>query len=241
VKPQDMRAITEQDHYHDLKNIFEHDELRRIAKVGVVHVGADVGQEVAQYFEYGFEKIILIEANPECCEILLSKFGDDPRIKLFNYAICDRQGAVDFHIHTSRSGSTEPASILPMKRFKEIVETLQTTKTISVPAITLDGLFEKHQLPFAAYNFVNIDIQGAELLALQGARKLLASIDVIVSEVNVVEMYENGALEDDVVNFLANRGFDRKRAIYHTLYDKDSTFPAWGESLFVKRSGLRRP
>jgi FkbM family methyltransferase len=239
VKSPNMRVITEQDHFHDLKNIFEHRELQHIAKVGVLHVGADVGQEVTQYLEYGFKTITLIEANPECCEILFSKFGGDPRIKIFNYAICDRQGIVDFHIHTSRSGSTEPASILPMKRFKEIVKTLKTTKTISVPAITLDGLFQKHQLQFGAYNFINIDIQGAELLALQGALKVLDSIDVIVSEVNVVEMYENGALEDDVVRFLEKQGFDRKHAIYHVLYDNTSTFPAWGESLFVKRSGLR--
>ncbi len=228
--------ITEQDHYQDLKNIFEHEELRRIAKVGVVHVGADVGQEVAQYFSYGFENIILIEANPDCYQILVSKFGSDPRIRIFNFAICDKEGTVDFHIHTSRSGSTEPASILPMKRFKEIVKTLHTTKTIQVPAITLDALFEKHQIAFAAYNFINIDIQGAELLAFRGAEKLLSSVDVIVSEVNVVEMYENGALEDDVVRFLDQKGFERKQSIYHTLYDENSTFPAWGEGLFVKRS-----
>ena len=232
-------VITEQDHHQDLKNIFEHEELCRIAKIGVVHVGADVGQEVAQYFSYGFENIILIEANPECYNILISTFGDDPRIKIFNYAICDRQGLVDFHIHTSRSGSTEPASILPMKQFKEIVKTLHTTKTIQVPAITLDALFEKHQIAFATYNFVNIDIQGAELLAFRGANKLLSSVDVIVSEVNVVEMYENGALEDDVVKFLDQKGFDRKQSIYHTLYDENSTFPAWGESLFVRRPRLR--
>ena len=236
MKPPAAPAVTEQDHYHDLRNIFEREEVRGIAKTGVVHVGADVGQEVPQYFDYGFENVILIEANPECYKVLLSKFADDQRIKIFNYAICDRQGAVDFHIHTSRSGSTEPASILPMKRFKEIVKTLHTTRTIQVPAITLDGLFEKHQIAFAAYNFVNIDIQGAELLAFRGAQRVLSSIDVIVSEVNVVEMYEDGAIEGDVVAFLDGQGFDRKHAIYHTLYDENSTFPAWGESLFVRRS-----
>jgi FkbM family methyltransferase len=227
--------VTEQDHYYDLENILEHEDVRRLSRTGVVHVGADVGQEVPQYFSYGFENIVLIEANPDCHEILLSKFGGDPRIKIFNYAICDKEGVIDFHIHTSRSGSTEPASIFPMKRFKEIVKTLRTTKTIQVPAITLDALFEKHQIPFSAYNFVNIDIQGAELLAFQGARKLLASIDFIVSEINVVEMYQDGALEDDIVKFLGDQGFEKKHAVYHTLYDESSTFPAWGECLFVKK------
>ena len=230
-----MPIVTEQDHFEDLKNIFEHEEVRRFAKTGIVHVGADVGQEVPQYFSYGFEKIILIEANPERYQILLSKFGDDPRIRIFNYAICDKRGTVDFHIHTSRSGSTEPASILPMKRFKEIVKTLHTAKTIQVPAITLDVLFEENHMSFGAYNFLNIDIQGAELLAFRGAKKLLSSVDVVVSEVNVVEMYEDGALEGDLVKFLDSQGFDKKHAVYHTLYDENATFPAWGEGLFVKR------
>jgi FkbM family methyltransferase len=230
-----MSVITEQDHFHDLKNIFDHEEVRRFAKTGIVHVGADVGQEVPQYFSYGFENIILIEANPERHQVLLSKFGGDSRIKIFNYAICDKRGTIDFHIHTSRSGNTEPASILPMKRFKEIVKTLHTAKTIQVPAITLDALFEENQIAFGCYNFLNIDIQGAELLAFRGARKLLASVHVIVSEVNVVEMYEDGALEEDLVKFLDQQGFDKKHAVYHTLYDENSTFPAWGEGLFVRR------
>ncbi|QHO78276.1 hypothetical protein ACH79_42520 [Bradyrhizobium sp. CCBAU 051011] len=235
MKSPSMPIVTAQDHFEDLKNIFEHEELRRFAKTGIVHVGADVGQEVAQYFSYGFQNIMLIEANPECCKVLISKFGDDPRVKIFNYAVCDRLGAIDFHIHTSRSGSTEPASILPMKRFNEIVKTLHTAMTIQVPAITLDALFEENHMAFGAYNFLNIDIQGAELLAFRGAKKLLSSVDVVVSEVNVVEMYEDGALEADLVKFLDSQGFDKKHAVYHTLYDENSTFPAWGEGLFVKR------
>ncbi len=234
-----MAIITEQDHHQDLQNIFNHAELRRIPKIGVVHVGADVGQEVAQYFSYGFENIILIEANPDSHAILGSKFSDNPNIRIFNYAVCDVEGVIDFHIHTSRSGNTEPASILPMKRFKEIVKTLHTPKTVQVPAITLDALFERHQIAHGGYNFLNIDIQGAELLALKGATSLFPSIDAIVSEVNLIEMYEGGSLEHDIVGFLGKHGYERKHAVYHTLYDEVSTFPAWGECLFVKRASPR--
>jgi len=237
VKSTINRPITEQDHHNDLKNVLDHEAVRDIAKRGVVHVGADVGQEVPQYLDYGFTNILLIEANPERCAILRAKFRDDPRIKIFNYAICDREGVIDLHIHTSRSGSTEPASILPMKRFKEIVKTLHTPETIGVPAMTLDGLFEKYALALGDYNFLNVDIQGAELLAFRGAQKVTGHVDVIISEVNVIEMYEDGALENDVVRLLDERGFDRKHAVYHTLYDETSTFPAWGESLFVRRPG----
>jgi FkbM family methyltransferase len=230
-----MTMITEQNHYNDLENIFGCDALREVPKRGIVHLGAHQGQEVAQYLRYGFRNIVLVEANPAWCEELQAAFGSNPRIRIFNYAVCDRSGMVDFHIHTSRSGSTEPASILPMKRFKEIVRTLHTTEVIQVPSITLEALYEQHGLNRADYNFLNIDIQGAELLALKGAAGLLADMDAIVSEVNLVELYDGGALEAEIVQFLAQHGFERKSAAYHTLYDATSTFPAWGECLFLRR------
>lgn len=231
-----MTRITEQNHHSDLENIFACEALRGLPRRGMVHVGAHQGQEVEQYLRYGFDRIVLIEANPEWCEGLRAKFGSDSRIRIFNYAACDREGEVDLQIHTSRSGSTEPASILPMKRFKEIVATLHTARTIRVPAITLPALFQKHALEPGDYNFLNLDIQGAELLALQGAAALLPGMDAVISEVNLVELYEGGPLEEDLVRFMEARGFDKQQAIYHPLYDEKSTFPAWGECLFVKRA-----
>jgi FkbM family methyltransferase len=230
-----MAIITEQNYFDDLKNILGREELSKVAKRGVIHVGADVGQEVEQYFSYGFEKIVLIEANPEPFKILSAKFGGDPRIKMFNNAICERNGQVDFHVHTSRSGNTEPGSLLAMKRFSEIVKTLHTARTIQVSAVTLDALFETNRLERSDYNFINLDIQGAELFALQGATATLPSIDVVISEVSLIELYEGGSLEDDIVAFLGRHGFDKTHVVYHTLYDETSTFPAWGECLFIKR------
>ena len=226
--------IAAQDHHNDLKNIFDRDELLKLSKRGVVHVGAHQGEEVEQYLRLGFEKILLIEANPEAYQVLVAKFADDARIMMFNYAICDRDGIIDFHLHTSRSGSAEPASILRMKRFSEIVGTLHTRKTIQIPAITLDSLFERHGIRPADYNCLNIDIQGAEMLALKGATTLLESMEAVISEVNLIELYEGGPMEEEVVAFLKRHGFAKKHAVYHTLYDANSTFPAWGECLFMR-------
>lgn len=231
-----MRRITDQDHASDLANIFADEALRGLPRRGVVHVGAHQGQEVGQYLGYGFERIVLVEANPRWCEELRAKFGGDARIRVFNYAVCDREGEVDLHIHTSRSGSTEPASILAMKRFREIVATLHTAGTVRVPATTLPALFARHGLDPGDYNFLNLDIQGAELLALRGAAPLLARMDAVISEVNLLELYEGGALEEDLVGFMATQGFDRRQAVYHPLYDENSSFPAWGECLFLRRA-----
>ena len=228
--------ITEQNHYNDLKNMMDCEIVQPIPRKGIVHVGAHVGEEVEQYFSYGFNKIILIEANPHWYDILVSKFGNDDRIKIFNYAVCDKEGTVDFHIHTSRSGSTEPASMFQLKLFKEILPTFHTPQTIKVPALTLNALFERNNLDPADYNFMNLDIQGAELMAFKGATKLLPAIDVIICEVILLELYEGGPLEDDITNHLQQIGFAKQHAVYHTLYDRNSTFRAFGDCLFVKEA-----
>lgn len=227
--------ITQQNHSDDLHHIFDLEILSQIPKKGIIHVGAHQGQEVERYLALGFTNILLIEANPVWYEYLQSKFGHLPQIKIFNYAICDFDGSITLHIHTSRSGSTEPASIFAMKRFQEIVNTLHTPESIETKASTLDTLLEKYQVSMADYNFLNLDIQGAELLALQGSLKTFAYIDVIISEVNVIELYENGATENKITEFLDQQGYEKKKAVYHSLYKGVETFPAWGESLFIKK------
>jgi hypothetical protein len=49
-------------------------------------------------------------------------------------AALDQCGTATLRIHTSRSGRTEPASVLELKRFKGIVPTLETPRTIEVDA-----------------------------------------------------------------------------------------------------------
>jgi FkbM family methyltransferase len=231
-------SVTEQNHDTDLTVVLNHPCVQQLAKRGVIHIGAHQGQEVPHYLNHGFENIVLIEANPEWYQYLVTKFGDEPRIKIFHCAICDRDGTIDLHIHTSRSGSTEPASILPLKRFGEIVKTLHTPNTVTVNAVKLDTLMQQHGLQAGDFNFINIDIQGAELLAFKGAVKTLEHIDAIISEVNVIEMYDGGPLEGELIQFLEERGFAKVNANYHELYDESSRFAAWGECFLVKKKFL---
>lgn len=228
--------ITEQNHKDDLGHIFDMEILGDVPKKGIIHIGAHQGQEVEQYLLLGFAKIILVEANPVWYEFLKAKFGHLPQIKIFNYAICDYDGETILHIHTSRSGSTEPASIFAMKRFQEIVNTLHTPEHIKVRAIKLDTLLKKYEIVDYDYNFLNLDIQGAEFLAIQGGVNTLKKLDVVISEVNLLELYENGATEEKIVSLLWQLGFKKKKAVYHSLYEGTTTFPAWGECLFVRSS-----
>ena len=227
--------IVKEDNHNEDINLLLAKLDSRMGKLGVVHVGAHVGEEVDAYLKEGFRKVILIEANPRCCKAMEEQFRHVPHVQIFNCAISDHDGRANLHIHTSRSGSTEPASLLKLKRFKEIVKTLTTSTSVEVECLTLDSFFTKHNVDLGEFDLLNLDIQGAELKALQGAMISVKSFKAVITEVNLIELYQDAPLEKEICEFLEKRGFQKLHEIYHDLYDEESTFPAWGECLFIKR------
>ena len=201
---------------------------------GVIHVGAHHGQEVDQYLAHGCERIVLVEPNPDACRVLRERFKSRPEVQVMEAAALDECGTATLRIHTSRSGSTEPASVLKLKRFKEIVPTLETRRTIEVDAARLDSLLERSGIDSADFQLLNIDVQGAELRVLRGAERTLASVLAVLVEVHVVELYDSAASEREVDEFLTERGFQRADVAYHELYNERGTFPAWAEALYVR-------
>lgn len=201
---------------------------------GVVHVGAHHGQEVASYFAAGCERVALVEANPEHCAVLRERFGDDPRVRVFEYAVTDTPGTATLRLHASRSGDTQSSSLLALERFKD-VGTLRALGTIDVPAVTLDGLFAEHGLDAAAYDLLVLDIQGAEAMALQGAPAVLSRVRAVLCEVQLIELYAGAPLEGEIDALLAAAGFVRRDSLYYSLRDVEGREDvAWGDGLFVR-------
>lgn len=226
--------IKKDNHIEDINLIL--DKLSNVPRGGIVHIGAHKGEEVGQYLNRGFSPILLIEANPSLYQFLLQKFESDKRIRVFNCAISDVVGSIDFYIHQSAKGNQESASILPMAKFKSIVKTMTTAATIKVPSFTLPEFFITNQIVVEDYNILISDIQGADYLALKGAAPLLKHFSAVITEVLKIELYDGAALEDKVDELLAANGFQRKFTIYHELYDEAGHFPAWGEAVFQNKA-----
>jgi len=74
-----------------------------------------------------------------------------------------------------------------------------------VPAVTIDGLCSERNLggPY----LVKIDVQGAELDVLEGARKVLEDTELISIEASLFQFYVNGPQFYDIVNYMKNQGF----------------------------------
>jgi FkbM family methyltransferase len=81
-----------------------------------------------------------------------------------------------------------------------------------VAAITLDNVAAEHSLP-GPY-VIKVDVQGAELLVLRGASKVMQEAELIILEVSLFQFYIGGAEFFDVVNFMKRAGF-----VVYDLFD----------------------
>ncbi|WP_205699123.1 FkbM family methyltransferase [Conexibacter sp. SYSU D00693] len=75
----------------------------------------------------------------------------------------------------------------------------------TVPVVRVDDLVANHALPGPFV--VKVDVEGAELQVLEGARETLAQTDVVLLEVSFFQLVPGGAELADVVAWMRAAGF----------------------------------
>ena len=73
---------------------------------------------------------------------------------------------------------------------------------MSVQAVRIDEVVDSVDVPC----LMKIDVQGYELEVLQGAEKLLPSVEFLLVECSFTELYLGQALAGEVVAYLHQRG-----------------------------------
>lgn len=191
----------------------------QIRPSGVLHVGAHEAEELNEYMKHGWGKVIWVEAQPSLANKLKSTLDGDENI-VIEAAVWNKTG-VKFDLKiTSNSQST---SLLNFGSLKTKYPEISLVNTVEVVSVRLDEvLTEKNE-----FNFVNLDIQGVELEALQGMGILLDKVEWIYSEVNKEQVYENCATVGEVDAFLLEHGF--KRIATRWAHGK-----GWGDALYVR-------
>jgi FkbM family methyltransferase len=187
---------------------------------GIIHVGAHLMEERENYLSMGINNIIWIEANPEIFNTI--KFDSDKEL-FFNYAISDKDNEL-CELNVTNNGQS--SSILELDKHKIYHPSIYVTEKVSVKSKTLDTLFEENSIDVEKYNFLNIDIQGAEYLAFLGSNKTLEKIDYVYSEVNEGTLYKDCGLISDIDNLLSKYGFKR--------VETDMSPWEWGDAFYIK-------
>ena len=176
--------------------------LRQAA--GVIHVGANTGQERKRYARHGL-RVIWIEPVPEVFEELERNLRDFPAQKAYRYLVTD-QDDQDYDFHVANNFG-ESSSIFDLRLHRDVWPTVNFERSIALRSITLTTLIRREHIDPHQFDALVLDTQGAELLVLKGAAGLLHRFQFIKVEAADFESYANGCRVSDIADFLHQHGF----------------------------------
>jgi FkbM family methyltransferase len=169
----------------------------------VLHGGAHMAEELESYAECEFSPggTVWVEANPVLANELSARLEASNNV-VMHVALWSKSDLVmDFH-ETSNSQS---ASLLKLGTHSDNFPDIVQTGTISVKTKRIDEL----PCDLSGVDFINLDIQGAELEAIKGAERILGQIKWIYTEVNKAEVYVGCAKVWEIDEYLKTFGYSR--------------------------------
>lgn len=190
--------------------------------VGIIHIGAHLMEERSDYISNGLYNTIWIEANPKVYNNI-EYINSSASERAYNFVVSDVDNQV-YSLNVTNNGQS--SSILELDIHKIHHPHVYVSDHIDVASKRMDTFIKENNINISEYNFLNIDIQGAELLALKGFGELLNNIEFIYTEVNTNSLYKDCALIDEIDEYLSNFGFKR--------VETSMTQFEWGDALYKK-------
>jgi FkbM family methyltransferase len=207
------------------------------SELTIFEIGACEGEDSIKYSKlFKKAKIYAFEPFPQNVEMIeknLSKYKVQ-NVIVFNKALSLNEGTAEFYVSDGRPEDApesdwdygnKSSSLLPPDKHAEMVPFIKFNKKITVETITIEVFCKSNNLPVIDY--IHMDVQGAELMVLQGAGKFINSIKAIWLEVAKVHLYKNQPLVDDINNFMVANNF---------ILAKNCLDDFQGDQLYISKS-----
>lgn len=207
--------------------------LRYLAGLGfapatIIDVGVGYGTpELYQAFPTARHVLIepLEEARPSI-ENIMKAF---PRMEYVMAAAVRRSGRTTIHVHPDIARSS---------LYWESDYDRRVVQSRTVDAVTIDQVARTHGL--AGPMLLKIDVQGAELDVLAGARKTLKHTECVILETSLYQFFKGGPLISDVVRHMDTIGFV-VFDVWALQYRHDGTLLMIDLAFVKKKGALRGP
>ena len=197
---------------HDLVNKYG------IQFKGVLHIGAHECEELTDYERYlQRNQILWVEALPGKVEFCKNKFEN---LLIENAIVSDKIETVKFNV----SNNGQSSSMLEFGLHSHFHPHVHYVTCFEGETKLLKDIICKYDID---YNFLNLDIQGAELKALKGMEEYLNKVDYIYTEVNSDYVYKGCALISELDEYLLKFGLSRVETKWCGDYK-------WGDAFYIR-------
>jgi FkbM family methyltransferase len=187
---------------------------------GILHVGAHECEEIRHYEVFlPRNKILWIEGLKDKVEYCKNVY---PGILIEEAVVSDKYETVKFNV----SNNTMSSSIFDFGLHKTSYPEINYVNSFYTDTKMLKDIIHKYDIH---YNFLNLDIQGAELKALKGMEDYLHKVEYIYTEVNSDYVYKDCALINEIDEYLKKFGFERVETMW---WDNVCN---WGDAFYINR------
>lgn len=217
-------------------SVKELEEKWQVRPTSIIHVGAHEGEEFEAYrsqgwIGFGNQKAILVEAQPSLAELLKARLPSDLTV-IVNRIIHEDDNQ---YLTLNVASNSQSSSIFDFNLHKSKYPEISFVEKKKVLSSRLDSILREQNL---SPDFINLDIQGAELIALKSLGERITQFKWIYTEVNFEELYQGTGLVGDIDTYLRSNSFKR-------VYTYKRIGAGWGDALYIredvwKSMGLKR-
>jgi FkbM family methyltransferase len=180
-----------------LAGVLQHAKNQGLAPKTIIDIGAAYGQFALRCRSvFPDAKYVLIEPLEEYAPFLEEVVATIPTAEYVRAAAASQQGQITINVHRDLVGSS-----LYLEQEDSSVNGVPRT----VPTVTIDGLI--HERKWHPPFLIKVDVQGAELDVLAGAKEALRSSEYVLLEVSFFEFFKDGPQFHDVIAFMKSQGF----------------------------------
>lgn len=195
----------------------------------IFDIGArDCLQSIEFYKHFPNAKIYAFECNPntvQLCKENIKNYSD--RITLIEGAVSNSDGEITFYpinqtktITTWKDGNPGASSLFRSNGTYPIEHYVQDE--IKTNCHRLDTMMKKYNIP--RVDVIWMDLQGAELLALQGLGDYIKTVKYIHTEVSFKEMYSGQVMFEELNQYIISHNFNLKNKLNTSGWQDDAIY-----------------